>query len=293
MRSPITRLAPLLAVLALAPLTSAATFTPVVTSPTAVISAATLTPAVTPPTAETSPTAMPSPAPSLESSPTSTSSSPRPTPRRTALPAVTPTAVPHVGPTSVTNPDVQQDEVSVSATPAAPSMLPTMPPAAAVRAFRTPEREAPPAFVAPQAEPTDDADEPSSDEPEPEGTRIPDRPYVGTVTFRAMASIDVEEFDLVVIYPRTAGDFVGSGDRVDCSKTGDGILFADDHDDGMLRVVVASNEALTFPFDVVCRFSVEPTATLYSALIAVNVAEVKSGGALADPSVLTVTVLAH
>lgn len=201
--------------------------------------------------------------------------------------------VPNVGPTAVTIRDVQEDEVPVSATPAAPP-LPTSTPVAAVRAFRTPEREAPPAFVAPQAEPTEDVDDTPLDEPVPEGTRIPDRPYVGTVTFRAVASTDVENFDLVVIYPRSAGDFVGTGERVDCSKTGDGILFADDHDDGMLRVVVASNQALTFPFDVVCRFSVEPTATLYSALIAVNVAEVTAvGGALADPSVLTVTVLAH
>jgi len=172
-------------------------------------------------------------------------------------------------------------------------MLPTSPPGAAVRAFRTPEREAPPAFVAPQSEPTANEDDQALDEPMPEGTHVPNQPYVGTVTFRAVAATDVEAFELVVIYPRSAGDFVGTGDRVECRKTGSAAMFADDHDDGMLRLLVASNEPLTFPFDIVCRFSVEPTATLYSALIAVNVAEVRAEGVGADPSVLTVTVLAH
>lgn len=292
MRSPTKRLAPLLAALALARLTNAATLTPLVTPPTAVTSAATVTPAVTPPTADTSPTGMPSPAPSFQSSPNVASSSPRPTTsRRTALPTASPVAA-NLDPTPVATSDLRGDEASVGEMPAA-QPLPTSLPVGAVRAFRTPEREAPPAFIAPLAEPTAGADDTQLDEPLPEATRLPDRPYVGTVIFRAVANTDVEEFDLLVIYPRTAGDFVGTGDGVDCRKTGDGILFADDHDDGMLRLIVSSNHALTFPFDIVCRFSVEPTATLYSGLIAVNVVEVTAEGTRGDPSLLTVTVIAH
>ncbi len=147
--------------------------------------------------------------------------------------------------------------------------------------------------MAPHAEPTEDADDAELDEPLPEATHLPDRPYIGVVTFRAVASTEVEDFDLKVIYPRAAGDFVGSGEGVECRTTGDATLFADDHDDGMLRLVVASNQPLTFPFDIVCRFSVDTQATLYSGLIAANVVEVTAGGAPADPSLLTVTILAH
>lgn len=286
-------MAPLLLALALARPTSAATLTPLVTPPTAVPSAATFTPAVTPPTPVTSPAGMLSPAPSFRSSPTVASSSPPPTAfRRTALPTASPVAAANLDPTPVATADFQGDEAPVGETPAA-QPLPTSPPVGAVRGFRTPERDAAPAFMAPHAEPTADADDPQLDEPLPEATRLPDRPYVGTVIFRAVANTDVEEFDLLVIYPRTAGDFVGTGDGVDCRKTGDGILFADDHDDGMLRLIVSSNHALTFPFDVVCRFSVDPTATLYSGLIAVNVVEVTAEGTRGDPSLLTVTVIAH
>jgi hypothetical protein len=293
MRSPIKRLAPLLAALALARVTSAATLTPLATPPTAVTSPPTSTPAVTPPTAETSPTGMLSPAPSLRSSPTVASSSPGPTAlRRTALPTASPAAAANVDPTPVATPALQEGDASIGETPAA-QPLPTSPPVGAVHAFRTPEREAPPAFMAPRAEPTEGADDTQLDEPLAEATRLPDRPYVGTVIFRAVANTDVEEFDLLVIYPRTAGDFVGTGDRVECRKTGDGILFADDHDDGMLRLIVSSKQPLTLPFDIVCRFSVDPTATLYSGLIAVNVLDVTAEGTRGDPSLLTVTVIAH
>ncbi|MEO6028830.1 MAG: hypothetical protein ABIR79_18350 [Candidatus Binatia bacterium] len=282
MGSLIKHMTPLLAVLTLARLTSAATVAPLVTPPTPVTPAATFTPAVTPPTAESSPAGMPSPSPTVESSPTAASPSPRSTARRTA----------NLDPTPLTTPDREGDEASASETPAT-HHLPTNAPVGVVRAFRTPERDAPPAFVAPQAEPTANEDDTELDEPMPEGTHVPNQPYVGTVTFHAVAATDVEAFDLVVIYPRSAGDFVGTGDRVECRKTGNATMFADDHDDGMLRLFVAGNEALTFPFDIVCRFSVAPTATLYSALIAVNVSEVTAEGVPADPSILTVTVLAH
>jgi hypothetical protein len=277
MRSSIRRGAPLLAALGLLAATVPATVAASATPPTAETAAAPSPPALTPPTAEASPSAMTSPAPS---------------PSRTVPSPWRPSATAaRVDPTPAANPDDQDDAAAPDETPA-PWALPTPPPAGAVRAFRTPEREAPPPFVAPRDEPESLDDAPLA-EPLPEATRLPDRPYVGTVTFRAVAGVDVEEFDLLVIYPRAAGDFVGSGDRVDCKTDGDATLFADDRDDGMLRIVVASGRPLAFPFEVVCRFAVDVQATLYSALIAVNVTEVTTGGAHGDPSLLTVTVDAH
>lgn len=201
-------------------------------------------------------------------------------------------AAAHVDPTPVESPDARGDEALLGERPV-PQALPTSPPIAPVRAFRTPEREAPPAFVAPRVELPEDADETPLEEPATASMPPPDRPYIATVTFRAIASTELDGFELVVIYPRAAGDFVGSRNGVDCRKTGDGTMFADDHDDGMLRVLVASSRALTFPFDVVCRFTVESHATLHARLIAVNVAEVTFGRQRGDPSSLTVSVSAR
>ena len=281
MRVPIQRMAALLAVLAVAPLAVAET----------------VTPALTPPTPATSPTAMPSPETSVQISPTF-APSPRPTALRTTpRPTATPEAAADVDPTPVAVPEAREDEGSGREPPSAPALpLPTSPPAVGVvRAFRTPERDAEPPFVAPQIEPPS-ADDAQPDAPAAEPMPSPDQPYIASVTFRAVASTEVDGFELVVIYPRSAGDFVGSGDRVDCRKTGDATLFADDNDSGTLRLLVASRtrtQALTFPFDVVCRFTVEPNAILTARLIAVNVAEVTTGGAPADLSALTVSVIAH
>lgn len=274
MRSPIERLAPLLAILAVASLASAATFTPAVT-----------------PTSETSPAALPSPAASAQSSPTFAPSPPPPTPRRTPRSSASPEAAANVDPTPVEIPDVQGDEASIGEMPS-PQALPTSPPVGAVRAFRTPEREAEPAFVAPRIELPADTDGTQPGEPAPT-MPPPDRPYIATITFRAVASTEIDGFDLVIIYPRSAGNFVGSGAGVDCRKTGDATLFVDDHEDGMLRLLVASSRALTFPFDVVCRFTVSPNATLPARLIAVNVADVTMGSEHGDPSALTVSVIAR
>jgi hypothetical protein len=282
-RSSIGHATALLVLLGLVGATAAATAAALETPapPATATAAATLTPAVTPRTTVPSPTAMTSSVPS-PSHTRAASTSPRPT--LTAADA---------DPTPVATRGGRDDDAAASETPA-PWAAPTPPPAAgAVRAFRTPDREAPPAFVAPQAAPTENADEPPLDEPLPEATRLPDRPYVGTVTFHAVAAADdVEQLDLIVIYPRAAGDFVGSGDRVDCRTSADATLFADDRDDGMLRLVVAGGE-LTFPLDVVCRFAVDVQATLYSGLIAVTVAEVTVGGTRGDPSLVSVTVDAH
>lgn len=162
-----------------------------------------------------------------------------------------------------------------------------------VRVFRTPERDAPPAFLAPRVELPAGANDTQLDEPAIESMPPPDHPYIATVTFRAVASTELDGFDLVVMSPRAAGDVVGSRNGVDCRKTGDATLFADDHEDGMLRLLVASTRALTFPFDVVCRFTVESNATLHARLIAVNVAEVTTGSKRGDPSALTVSVSAR
>jgi hypothetical protein len=174
-----------------------------------------------------------------------------------------------------------------------PFAIPTAAPPAAARPFRTPEREAPPAFVAPQVELPKDADDPEADPAASETMPPPDQPYVATVTFQAAASTEIDGFELMVIYPRDAGDFVGSRNNVECRKTGDGTMFADDMDDGMLRILVASNQPLAFPLDVVCRFTVAPNAVLTSRLIAVNVVAATLGDAPAESSALTVSVNAR
>ncbi len=253
--------------------------------------AATVTPAATAPTAENSP-AGPSPATSTPSSPTFVPSPPPTTPPRTPLPSVSPAPAATVVATPTTIPDVSEEEIPGSQVPSAEA-LPTSPPVGAVRAFRTPERAAEPAFVAPQAEVPTDPGDTQAEDLENESMAPPDEPYVATVTFHALASTEVDGFDLFVIYPRSAGDFVGSRNGVDCRDTGNATLFADDHEDGTLRILVAGSGALTFPLDVVCRFTVAPNASLTSRLIAVNVAEVTAGGANADPSVLTVSVTAR
>ena len=273
MRSPIKRLVPLLAILAGAPLASATTFTP----------------PVTPPTSENSP-ALPSPATSARRSPTSV---PSPTaPSRTPEPNGSPEAATNGDPTPVETSDVERDEARTREMPASEASATSLP-IGVVRTFRTPERAAAPAFVAPHAEVPTDAGDTQPDDLETESMAPPDEPYIATVTFRAVASTAVDGFDLLVIYPHAAGDFVGSRNGVDCRQTGNATLFADDHEDGTLRILVAGRDALTFPFDVVCRFTVAPNASLTSRLIAVNVVEVSVGGERSDPSVLTVSVSAR
>ncbi len=187
------------------------------------------------------------------------------------------------------NPDVEADDGSARAMPSAQA-LPSVAHVGSVRAFRTPERAAPPPFVAPRDALPEAADDTQPEGPATDSMAPPDHPRVATVTFRAVASSELEGFQLVVIYPRSAGDFVGSGNGVDCRKTGDGRLVANDHDDGMLSLFVASTQALTFPLEVVCRFTVDANTNLDAGLIAVNVAAVSAGGTGGDPSVLSVSV---
>jgi hypothetical protein len=278
MRSPFIHKASLFAVLAVATSSSAATFTPT----------------VTPPTPEISPTAMVSAgtATALPRSPTF-APSPRPTAtRRTALPSASPVTATDVEATPVANPEVEADDVQAREMPSVQA-LPSVAPVGPVRAFRTPERAGPAPFMAPRGAPPAVADDTQPAEPATESMPPPDRPRVATVTFVAVASSELEGFQLVVIYPRAAGDFVGSGNGVDCRKTGDGRLVANDHDDGTLNLFVASANALTFPLEVVCRFTVGANANLDAGLIAVNVAAVSAGGKGGDPSVLSVSVSAR
>ncbi len=264
---------PLLPILAFATLTSAA-----------------VTPGLTTPTSGASPAATTSTPTAVPGSPTF-APSPRPTAlRSTPQPSVSPAPAAPVDPTPVAD-DAHDDDGAESAMP--PAEAPTELPAGAVRAFRTPDRAEPPPFVAPRLELPAETDDGPLDEPAPEAMPSPDQPYVATVTFRAVAATEVDGFDLLIFYPRAAGDFVGTRNGVECRKTGDGMLFADDYEDGKLRVLVASPGPLAFPLDVVCRFTVEPNATLHARLIAVNVTEVTTAKQRADPSVLGVSVLAR
>jgi hypothetical protein len=248
-------------------------------------SAATLTPVATPPTIVASPAATSSPATESPSplllAPTRT---PTPAPRWTA----TPELAPDDDPTPIEDPDAPGDEPPR----AMPLSEATNAPVGPVRAFRTPEREAPPAFVAPRLE-LPEADDERPDDPASDAMPSPDLPYIATVTFRAQAAAEISGFELFVIYPRSGGDFVGSGRGVECRKPGDGALVADDNDAGALRIRVVNGPPLTFPLDVVCKFTVEPNAVLHARLIAVNVASVTAGSTPGDPSTLTVSVSAR
>jgi hypothetical protein len=245
-------------------------------------------PTATPPTADVSAAAMVTAAPPSPSAATFAPSASPTAPRRTPRATATPATAADVDATATEDPDGLDDDASLGATSG--SAVPT--PNAPVRAFRTPGREEPPPFVAPAGEaPATDGAAPdaSTDEPMPP----PDQPYVATVTFRAAASTELDGFDLMIIYPRAAGDFVGHRNGVECRTTGDATLFADDHEDGMLQVLVASSRPLPFPFDVVCKFTVAPNASLTARLIAVNVEDVTIGGTHAETSALTVSILAH
>lgn len=253
--------------------------------------AATPTPATLSPTAASSPMPAPSPSASWPGAPTVAASPP--TPRRTSVPT-TPraTPTPAADPTAIESSGDPADDASAGDAPSA-FAVPTAAPVAPVRAFRTPEREAPPAFVAPQPDIPADPDATLPDPAAAETMPPPDEPYTATVTFRVTAATDIDGFELFVIYPRSAGDFVGSRNGVECRKTGDGTMFADDSDGGTLTVLVASNQPLAFPFDIVCPFTVEPNAVLTSRLIAVNVADATIAGARAESSALSVAVIAR
>ncbi len=280
MRRSLKSTARALVIAAVAPLTVSAALTPAATSVTSP-----RPPASSEPSISTSPAVTPSPH--------ATARRWTPVPSPSPVPAAT--ADPTPADASEEEGDESEEQSDASSAPELPASEaePTSVPVGPVRAFRTPEREAPPAFVAPQVELPNDDDDAQADPAAIETMPPPDQPYIATVSFRAVASAEIDGFELVIIYPRSAGDFVGSRNGVECRKTGDGTMFADDSDDGTLRILVASNRALTFPLDVVCRFTVEPNAVLTSRLIAVNVAEATFAGTSAEPSALTISVSAR
>ena len=253
-------------------------------------SPAALAPSAAPSTSGLDPTTTPSPAASPESSIAVATTSPTTTVRRTPRPTATPEAD-DAEPTPDETP--ADDDASIQAT-TLPATRPTSAaPAAAVRAFRTPERAAPPAFVAPQIELPASGDETPPDQAATEPMPAPDEPYEATVTFRAVASAEVTGFGLMVIYPRSDGDFVGSGSGAACRALGDAALYADDNDQGMLRLRVTGAQPLASPLDVVCRFTVDPNAVLQARVIAVNVVDVVTTSGPGAPSSVAVSVLAH
>jgi len=158
------------------------------------------------------------------------------------------------------------------------------------RAFRTPEREVPPAFVAPQAAPPLEApNEPAHDAPA--AGMPPARSTAALVVFRVAARTALEGFDLRVAYPRTLGSFAGNGQAADCNAGTGALVAASDRGDGELRLLVASAQGLPFPLDVFCRFTVTPGAGLDPRAFEVRVAEVTSDGKRADPSLLIVNLV--
>lgn len=255
-------------------------------------SPAALAPSAAPSPSGLDPTTTPSAAASPESSPTL--ASPTATVRRTPRPTETPAAEEEEPSPDETSAAPVDDDPS-SRAPTQPATQPTSAPAAAaVRAFRTPDRAAPPAFVAPQIElPAAGDDAPPPDQAETEPMPAPDEPYEATVTFRAVGSAEVTGFGLMVIYPRSDGDFVGTGSGTECRAPGDAALFADDNDQGMLRVRVTGTHPLAFPLDVVCRFTVDPNAVLQARVIAVNVVDVVTTSGPGAASAVAVSVLAH
>lgn len=110
-----------------------------------------------------------------------------------------------------------------------------------------------------------------------------------TVVFRVVARTAIEGFDLRVTYPLAAGDFAGSADHVACSAPGV-TLIPNDFDNGTLKLIVASAQALPLPLAISCRFEIAAGARLDARAIGVQVAEVVVNGASSDTSLLTVAV---
>jgi hypothetical protein len=239
--------------------------------------AASPSPLVTPtaPLATVAASASPSAPYALRATPTATHIRPSgsPTPRTAA--AAEPAEA---------SPADQVDEQPVDAAPTAALVRP--------RAFRTPERDAPAAF-APQggAADTDTGFAPAERVPGMGANRPPSRSTSGLVVFRVTARTAVEGFDLRVAYPTTIGSFGTSARPADCNAGTGTLVVANDRGNGELRVLVASAQALPFPLDVFCRFTLEPGAGLGANDFGVRVAEVTSNGKRADTNLILVDVV--
>jgi hypothetical protein len=162
------------------------------------------------------------------------------------------------------------------------------------RVFRTPERSAPPAFVAPDGG-SGDADQTGS-EPEAAPPAAAGNPGPaagggsGLVALRTTARTALEGFDLRVGYPPSLGSFGTSAQQPDCNAGTGFFVAASDRGTGELHLVVASAQSLPFPLDVFCRFALASGARLTASDFTVRVAEVTSDGKKADPALLLVSV---
>ncbi|MEO6028788.1 MAG: hypothetical protein ABIR79_18135 [Candidatus Binatia bacterium] len=160
------------------------------------------------------------------------------------------------------------------------------------RAFRTPERAGDPAFVPPQGnaatgDTASDAEGAAAAAPNAAGQRATS----GVVIFRATARTAVEGFDVRVTYPTSLGHFTATNNQVDCTGAAGAIVTASDRGNGELRLLVASAQALTLPFDVFCRFTVAAGARLSTGAFETRVAEVASNLKKADPGLVLIDVV--
>ncbi len=239
------------------------------------------------------PAAAASPSPEIPSTPHPSPSATLPTaPTPTATPiAPSPTATrarpaPSATPASRTDAGARLDPHANGVEAVATTLV------APPRAFRTPERAAPPAFVAPQGQAAPDAagDGAVGRAPTMEPRPAP-RAGSNAVVFRVTARTAVEGFDLRIGYPRTAGSFGTGAHQAECTAGTGLLVMANDRGDGEMRLLVASAQPLPFPIDVFCPFATEPGAGVGAGDFAVRVAEVTSDGKRADPGLLLVSVV--
>lgn len=238
---------------------------------------------------------LPAPAPALTPAPAATAPSPAASPSATAptatvtppRPTTTPTKrpVPSATATAAVSDDdrIAPEEPQPAATAVAPR---------AARAFRTPERPAPPVFVpdgggAPEA-PAPDGDAPPAMAPAPRAPAA--RAGTALVVLRATARTAIEGFDVRVTYPRTLGQFATDGQQADCNAGTGTLVVASDRGTGEMRLLVAAAQALPLPLDVFCRFSVTGGG-VDAGQFAARVAEVTVNGKSADTSLLIVNVV--
>jgi hypothetical protein len=111
-----------------------------------------------------------------------------------------------------------------------------------------------------------------------------------TVRFHLEATTAIQGLHLEIGYPVAKGGFVGSADGVACFSSGSGFFIPNDRDDGTMALLQANAVALTFPFDIRCRFEQATGATLTAADLDITIKEVTEDGAVGDPSHLIATV---
>lgn len=231
----------------------------------------------------------PSPAGTVPT-PLASLSPPRPSPTPTAPePTSTPTKRPVTRATATAAAAVGTDEIAPEDPPAVATAIAPR----AARAFRTPERPAPPVFApngggAPDAAARDDGAPPAM-APAPRAPAA--RSGTALVVFRATARTAIEGFDVRVTYPRTLGQFATDGQQADCNAGTGTLVVASDRGTGEMRLLVAGAQALPLPLDVFCRFAVTGGGGLDAGQFAVRVAEVTSDAKRADPSLLIVNVV--